>query len=433
MAKTTKTHKPMTARSKGSIALVVLLALVVFVSCLAVGGMKLDSEGVKILLPWVPVSAENWPDSLPLSRALGGGYYMEYTAVAGEGADQAAEMKKAASIMQERMVMRGVTDAKVTVKDASTLRLELPILDEETMNAVIDLAVAPAKFEFSFGGEVFMTNEHIKEAGIGYADQTGTSYAVALTTTEEGKQLLADATAAHIGEEMTLTRDGVTLISAGVNEAFTTGQISVPLGLEYVETVEVAIQMSAGSYDLTLTFTQGAELENAGKGVLTAVLIAVAVVLVAALVYAVVTGKLTGIAAMLMAWCAIMLEFFFYATLVLATINVAVLIALLIGVALALYAALVRVQAISAQIAAGNAPKSAVKVGLRTVAKKVWLVHAAALALSLVLMIFSFSQIIGYALCAAVVASALVTPVMRAFLACFAAITSKPALFGKAQ
>ena len=433
MAKTTKMRKPMTARSKGSIALVILLALVVFVSCLAVGGMKLDSEGVKILLPWVPVSAENWPDSLPLSRTLGGGYYMEYTAVAGEGADQAAEMKKAASIMQERLAGRGITDAKVTVKDDSTLRIELPNLDEETMNAAINLAVAPAKFEFSFGGEVFMTDEHIKDAGVGYADQNGTSFAVAVTTTEEGKQLLADATAAHIGEQMTLTRDGITLISAGVSEAFTTGQISVPLGLEYVETAETAIQMSTGSYDLTLTFAQGATLENDGKGALTAVLIAVAVVLAAALVYAVVTGKLTGVAAMLMAWCAIVLEFFFYATLVLATIDVAVLIVLLLGIALALYAALVRVQAISAQIAAGSSPKSAVKVGLRTVAKKVWLVHAAALALSLILMIFPFSQIIGYTLCAAVVASALVTPVMRAFLGCFAALTSKPALFGKAQ
>ena len=208
MAKNVKTRKPLTARTKGSVALVILLALVVFVSCLAVGGMKLDSEGVKILLPWVPVSAENWPASLPLSRALGGGYYAEYTASAAEGADQAAEMKKAADVMQDRLNRWGLTDAKVSAKD-NVLRVELPKLSEDNLNAALSLAATPAKFEFSFNGEVFMTEEHIKEAGIGYADETGTSYAVGLTTTEEGKQLLADATAANIGQQMTLTRDGV--------------------------------------------------------------------------------------------------------------------------------------------------------------------------------------------------------------------------------
>lgn len=432
MAKTQMTRKPMTARSKGAITLVILLALVVFVSCLSVGGMKLDSEGVNILLPWVPVSAENWPDSLPLARNLGGGHYVEYTAKADENADLAQEAQKAAGIIRERLVMRGVTDAKVTVKEDNGLRIEMPKMDADELNAALAMAVAPAKFEFSFNGEVFMTGDHIKEAGVGYADQNGTSFAVALTTTEEGKQLLADATSAHIGEQMTLTCDGVTLISAGVNEAFTTGQISVPLGLEYVETAEVAIQMSTGSFALALTGSQNGTLENSGAA-LTAVLIAVAVVLAAALVYAVVTGKLTGVAAMLMAWCAIMLEFFFFATLVLATIDVAVLVVLVLGVVLALYAALVRTRAIAGQIADGNAPRTAVKVGLRSVAKHIWLVHGVALALSLILMIFSFSQIVGYTLCAAVVASALVPPVMRMFLGCFVAMSSKPALYGKVK
>ena len=76
MSKTAKTRKPMSARSKGLIALILLAALTVFVSCISIGGMKLDGEGVNILLPWVPVSSESWPASLPLSRALGGGSYV---------------------------------------------------------------------------------------------------------------------------------------------------------------------------------------------------------------------------------------------------------------------------------------------------------------------------------------------------------------------
>ena len=55
--------------------LAVLVILTIFVSCLSIAGMNLDAEGVNVLLPWVPVSSANWPESLPVSRSLGGGTY----------------------------------------------------------------------------------------------------------------------------------------------------------------------------------------------------------------------------------------------------------------------------------------------------------------------------------------------------------------------
>ena len=134
--------------------------------------------------------------------------------------------------------------------------------------------------------------------------------------------------------------------------------------MEYMDTVAVAIQMTTGSYDLTLSAPQGGTLENT-KTALTVALIAVAVLLAAALVYLVLSGKLAGVAAAITVWCAIVLEFFFFATLVLATVNVTVLVVLVLGIALAVYAALARTQAIAKQIASGSTVKSAVKVGFR--------------------------------------------------------------------
>lgn len=433
MAKTMKTRKPLTARHKGLIALVLLLALTVFVSCLAVGGMKLDKEGVNILLPWVPVSAENWPDSLPLDRTLGGGTYAEYTASAVEGEDLSANLKEAAEIVEKRLEQR-IADAKVTVIGENTLRIELPDMKQDEADDILAMAVAPAKFTFAFDdGVVFMTEEHIASAGVGLADETGTSYAVGLTTTEEGKQLLAEATAAHIGSNLTLSRDGVALVSATVPMAFTDGAISVPLGLEYVETVEVAIQMGNGSLDVTLTEASSGNLANDGVGALRIILIVAAVMLAVTLVYVIVTGKLTGISAIWTVWCAVMLEMFFFATIVLAYVNVAHVIALLLGVLLAIYTAVNRTAAIAKEIAAGNGPKSATKVGFRAAAKQVWMAHGAALAVSLILMIFSVTKYFGYTLCAGVVASAMVAPLMRAFQACFVSISGKAKLFGKVK
>lgn len=433
MAKTMKTRKPLTARHKGLIALVLLLALTVFVSCLAVGGMKLDKEGVNILMPWVPVSAENWPDSLPLDRTLGGGLYAEYTASAAEGEDLAAKVKEAAEVIETRLSMR-TADAKVTVIGENTLRIELPDMKQKDADAIFAMAVAPAKFTFAFDdGVVFMTEEDIANAGVGYADNTGTSYSVGLTTTEEGKQKLADATSAHIGSNLTLSRDGVALVSATVPMAFTDGAISVPLGLDYAGTVEAAIQINSGSFDVTFASASSGELANDGVGALRIVLIVAAVLLAAALVYVIVTGKLTGISAIWTVWCAVMLEMFFFATVVLAYTNVANVIALLLGILLAIYTAVNRTAAIAKEIAEGNGPKSATKVGFRAAAKQVWMAHGALLVVSLILMIFSATKYFGYTLCAGVVASAMVAPLMRAFQACFVSISGKAKLFGKVK
>lgn len=438
MSKAMKARKPMSAKSKGAICLALLLALTIFVSWIGIGGMKLDSEGVNILLPWVPVSSENWPASLPLSRALGGGSYVEFTAALPEGSEEGASiqdaLKAAAEIMKERLDSKGLTDAAVTVKEDNILRVELPKLEADDLASVIAMVSAPAAFEFrTADGETFMTGEHIKQAGVGYADNSGSSYALGLTTTDEGKQLLADATTAHTGETLSIYRDGVLLVSATVSQAFTTGQISVPLGMTLDETVDVAVQMNAGALDVSLTQTAAGELENNGVGALRVILIAAAVLLLAALIYMVAVGKLTGIAGIWTVWCAILLEMFFYATIVLATVTVPIVIALLLGIVLAIYAAAVRTQAISKQIADGSAPKSAAKLGFRAAAKQVWLAHGAVLVVSLVLMLFSFSKVLGYALCAGVVASAMVTPLMRAFQACFTSMTGKPGLFGKAK
>ncbi|MBQ8136915.1 MAG: hypothetical protein IJ174_05715, partial [Clostridia bacterium] len=83
MADKNKTRKPMTSQRKGLIALIVMLVLTLCVSYLAVAGMKLDADGVNVLLPWVPVTAGNVPASLTLGLDLseGGNHEISYSLV----------------------------------------------------------------------------------------------------------------------------------------------------------------------------------------------------------------------------------------------------------------------------------------------------------------------------------------------------------------
>lgn len=424
----------MSARSKGLIWLVILLAVTVFVSCLSICGLRYGDDGVNLLLPWVPVSSQNWPKSLPLSRSLGGGEYTEYAVSAHEGSEEAVKdlANAAVKVMRDRLSLRGMNDVKVSLVGDSTIRVEMPKTDDAA--SVLSMVSGNGNFEFRIGDEAFMTGADIKSAGVGLSDSSSSaSYVLALQTTEEGKQKLADATSANINSTMSIYRDGTLLISATVPEAFTTGQISVPLGLDLNETANVAAQLNKGAFSAVLAQSDAGELANDGSSALRAVLIVAAVMLAVALVYLVVKGKLTGISGIWSVWCAVIMMMFLYATLVLATVNVAIVIALLLGILLAIFSAVTRTDAISQETAKGATPKAATKAGFRAAAKVVWLAHGAVLVLSFILMLIPATKTIGYTLSAAVVASAAAAPLMHLFQGCFTMISSKAALFGKTK
>lgn len=427
----TKTRKPMSVRSKGLIWLVLLLAVTVAVSCLSICGMRYGDDGVNLLLPWVPVSSQDWPASLPLSRSLGGGDYTEYTVSAPEGSEESvADLANAAlKVMKARLSACNLNDVKVSLVGESTIRVELPKTDDAAN--VLSMLSSKGNFEFRIGDEAFMTGADIKTASVGQYDTT--TYMLGLQTTEEGKQKLADATSANINGTMSIYQDGALLISATVPEAFTSGTISVPLGESRENTEKVAAMLNNGTFSAELTQGETGELENDGSGSLRALLIIAAVMLAVALVYLVITGKLTGLAGIWSVWCAILMMFFFFATLVLATVNVAVAIVLLLGILLAIFTAVTRTDAISKETAKGLAPKAATKAGIRAAGKLVWLVHGGAMVIACVLMLIPGTKVLGYTLSAAVVASAFAAPLMRLFQSCFTMMSTKPGLFGKTK
>lgn len=422
MSKAVKTRKPLSAKTKGAVCLAVLLALLIFVSCIAIGGMKLDAAGVNILLPWVPVSSENWPQSLPLTRTLGGSASVDYAVTLPEGGD----MNAVVDTINARLDGMGETDRSVTVVDDKTIRIELREMDHDRMHSVLSMAVMPGSFEFTdSNGAVLLTGEQIDKVQLGY-NSTGTSYVMTLTVDEEAKAALTDVSL------LSLYCDG----SVVTSYALVSGdQITVTIS-DYNSVSNIAFLLNTGAINATLTEGQESESEGSSQGALTVVLIAGAVLLAAALVYAVIKGRLTGIAAFLTVWCAVLLMFFFVATIVLQSVpalNVGCLIAILLSMLLAIYTAVTRTDAISKLIGDGYGPKQATKLGLRTCGRQVWLVHGAALVISLVLMIFGFSKAVGYTLCAGVVSSAIVACLMRAFQGCFAALCQKSALFGKVK
>ena len=431
MAKVAKTRKPVSSRTKGCIALVLLLALTVFVSCLAIGGLKLDSEGVNVLLPWVPVSSEKWVKSLPLSRALGGGTYVEYTvsAAADDETPLPELVQKTADLITSRLSGLGEADSKVTVKDDNVVYVELRNMEASRLSSIRSMSIMPAQLEVQdSAGNVLLTEKEIERASLGL-NSAHTGYVLTMTANAEGTKALADAGVSSVS----VTLDGSSLTSYATVSGST---ISISMGTDYSTAVNVTFLLNTGAVDASLTQTATGTVPPTISGVLRVALILSAVLLVAACLYLVITGKLTGVSGIWTVWCAVLLSLFFFATIVIPTIRattMACVIALILGILLAIFTAAMRTDAISKQIAEGYGPKQATKTGMRAAAKLVWLVHGGALVLALILMIFNFSRATGYSLAAGVVASAFTAPLMRLFQACFIAITKKPSLFGKAK
>lgn len=432
--KNTQTRKPLTSGAKGVICLAVLLVITLCASYLSVMGMNLDAEGVNVLLPWVPVSTANWPASLPVSLSLGGGTYAEYTCTPNDDAPESA-LNDAVSTIRARLNKMGEADAVVSVKDGA-VRIELRKMDESRLASLRNMAVMGGQFEFAdTDSNVILTEKDIAKADVSVNyNSTRTSYTVSLafTVNKEGQQKLADANPSYLN----ITCDGESVSSYGLVNG---DKITCTVGSStsaYNTAGNLAFLINDGAVDMSMTLRDSGTVAASMGSVLSVVLIVLALLVVFALVYLVATGKLTGLAGFLSVWCAAVLNLFFVATIIVPTeymLNVGCLVALLLGVLLAVYAAVTRTDAIGKQIKEGSAPKSATKLGFRAAAKNVWLVHGCVLVVALLLMIFSFSKSTGYVLASGVVASAMATVVMRAFQFCFTLISNKPSLFGKVK
>ncbi len=425
--KTAKRLKSVSPRAIGAICLVLLLAATVFVSWLGICGM--DLKVPEELLSWVPVSSENWPASLPVTRALGGGTYVDYSFP--EDASEAA-INDSIKAIRARLDGYGESDAVVALKDGK-IRLELRNMSASRRTNIQSLVTTPGQFEFSYNNVVFLTEKDITGTAItaDYSSNRLSGYILTLSLTPEARKIL-DTSSFDVLE--------VTMDGSNVGYGYYTKdgiQISFSNSTTYYNTMTTADYMlRTGAVDVTLTRAASGDVPSTLSIVLKVVLWLSAALLALTLIYTIATGKLTGVSATISVWCAIVLSLFLVATVVVPTVtalSVACLIAILLGIVIAMYTAVTRTDAISKQIGEGATPKAATKLGFKMTAKSVWLIHGAVMALALILMIFAFSRPVGYCLAAGVFASALAVVIMRAYQACFTAISGKASLFGKVK
>ena len=248
MAKQAKTKKLTVNRKAVSAAtLLIALALSVVFILLGITGRDMDREGLYKLLPWLPTTGETyrWRDALVPGAALGDTIVQTYSFEQTGQAASPGDLDKAVIILAERLNDLGWTDAAVQKDPEGNIRVTLP----EGADAVFLGRLLSAKGEFSLAGpdgQVFLTGEHIKAAGFGYADNTGKSFALSFEFDQEGKEIFAQKTTELLGQNVSLLRDGVVLVSPTISTPLTDGGVSIP-NFTLDEARENAVLMRSGA------------------------------------------------------------------------------------------------------------------------------------------------------------------------------------------
>jgi len=330
-----KKKRSVNRKAVSAAVLVVALALTVVFIILGVTGRNMDAQGLYRLLPWLPVPGGSaaWQEALVPGAGLGDTVVQTFTPVqSGEAPAQEAPaqdapaqdasaqeaptqdaLEEAVRVTAKRLNDLGWTDTAVEVSPEGNLVVTLPKgADTGFLGSLLG-----SRGEFTFAdpqGEVFLNGSHVTSAGFGYADQSGTNFALSIQFDAEGKRVFAEKSTELLGQSIMLLRDGVTLSNPSISTPLTDGAVSIP-GFTLETARENAILLRSGALPFEVTL-QGAGEPGAalhGERAQRSLIIALTVLFALAAVCLIVCFRLAGLAAAWMLLAQLALSYFFSA------------------------------------------------------------------------------------------------------------------------
>ena len=413
----TKNSKPkkitVSRKAVAALTLAVALVLTIIFVVLGVTGRKMDTQGLYNLLPWLPTTGEtfNWRQALVPGAGLGDTNVTTLGAVT-EGEAAQEELQKAVKVLAKRLSDFGWTDAAVEI-NSGKLVVTLPEgADTQYLNSILT-----AKGEFTFSdpaGEVFMDNTNVTSAGFGYADQSGTNFALSLTFDAEGKEAFGQKSTELSGQSITLRRDGLVVVSPSISDPITEGSVSIP-GFTLDSARENAVLLRSGP----LPFALSTEAEStAGTALLGAhvqntLIIALLCAFVLIVLYFLVNYRLGGFLAAWMLLLQLALSYFF-AALIGAGFTVLTLSAVYAAFLVTVFAILSLYSSVRQDVKRGRSMRQSLKEGYATHGHASLDVYVGLLVISVVLIIMDqgviriFSEIFAISLLLGLLATHLV-------------------------
>ena len=388
-------------RSASIVMLCVALVLTLAVGFLGLNGTWLDSRGLYKLLPWLPTAdVENWPQAISLGLDLKGGVYVEYEAtmseeMEAEGFEFGNLLDSTMGVIAQRLTEKGYPEATVSQLGTSGIRVEIPSVTDPA--AVLDLIGSPAKLEFlDPQGNVFMEGRHLQAA----TPTVDESYqpAISFKLTSEGGQLFGDMTAQSIGEAITITLDGETLMSPTVNEAIYGGQVLVTGSFTEEEAENISLMLQSGALPLdlrqdkldTISATLGVDaLATSVKAAIIGILLV--------MVLMIIRYRLCGVVASWALCVYIILVFLFLAVVPGVQLTLPGIAGIILGIGMAVDANVVIFERVKEEAVSGRPMIHAVRIGFKNALSAIVDANVTTIIAAVVLLAFGTGSVQGFA------------------------------------
>lgn len=387
-------------RTGAAIALFVALIITVGLVFLGLNGCNLTGDGEWKLLNWLPTTnADNWPQALSLGLDLRGGMYVEYEATMSQemqeqGLDYNMQLQATMDIIQRRLSDKA-SEATVTRLGSTGIRVEIPDVTDPA--AVLDLIGTPAKLEFlDPDGNVFMDGKYL-QAAYRSVDENSKP-CIAFVLNKEGADLFGDMTAANVGKVISITLDGVPLMSPTVETPIYGGQVQVTGDFTEAACEDMALQLQSGALPLdlrqdkldTISATLG---DNALSTSVMAALIGIGIVMLIMIV----RYRLCGLVADWALCLYIVILFLLLAIVPSIQLTLPGIAGIILGIGMAVDANVVIFERVKEEARQGRPMIHAVRIGFKNAMSAIVDANITTIIAAFVLMIFGTGSVQGFA------------------------------------
>lgn len=359
------------------VILTVLAVLIVFGSVFAFVSLDNGELGIYNYNAYVT--------TISLGLDLSGGVYAVYSVDEAKLTDEQKDnldtlLEGTRASLESLLFSKGYTEAQVTISN-ETIRVEIP--DEDDPERIFNLIGRPSSLEFKeyvdgADGDLSLNDESgsvkldskltgndIANAGVSYDNSTG-YYVVALQFTDEGTEKFSTTTSALTGKQLSIWINDEFVIAPSINSAITTGSASISGNYTYDQAYELAVQIQAGSFPLTLKLDESNTLTaTLGASAIKAGVISGVVGLVIIFIYIIVFYRLLGVAASLSLWYYSLTYLFFLAIFPWVQLTLSGIAGVLLAIGMAVDANVIIFERIKEEYATGKTMRTAVNVGFK--------------------------------------------------------------------
>lgn len=379
-------------KKKSSIKLVVVLLLIVLVAYLALNGLQIGKYRLK------PVGK-----AISLGLDLRGGVSTEYIVTDTDVENYDSMLDNTVSALRERLTNAGFTEATVSIRGTDRILVEIPDVDDPEQ--VAEIIGTPAHLEVRDpDGNVVFEGKDIEKAEVVYTDEAMQRVGVSFELNDTAADAFEEATANHIGEQISFYLDDEVISAPMVNEVIPGGTVMITGddGMTVNETIEWAsnltmlIQSGALPLDIEEVETRAISA-TLGIEAIDGAVIAGVVGLVVILIFMLAMYRLPGLAAD-MALLIYILIVFYAMAIIGVQLTLQGVAGILLGIGMAVDANVVIFERFREEIRDGRTPESAVRFGFRNAGRAVADSNVTTLIAAVVLMIFGTGTIKGFAI-----------------------------------